>query len=154
MVAATISGIVESVSIEQVEGYNNYSRYRRTDDIKIKVTLTLPDGRKAYISTKIADLNDGANGQWYHPSSAEAKAHGTSKLQWAYFLNNNVGPDRTGDYVISRERPVPAIWRDDEIMVRGTIEERTSSRGNRYLNVNRATLVARRPEGTALVQVA
>jgi hypothetical protein len=132
----TLTGAVESIGIDLDETYEEHTH---DDDLsmelgvtpgKLRVKLALHDmpageATTAYISTKIGYRERGAAG-WtiWVPSEAQKR----NAWPWAI-----PAPDEPDGYLLT-------IWVGDVVTVSGDVSERTSQRGNHYLQVQRVIL--------------
>lgn len=148
----TITGTVEEVSL--VEG-KNFSRIQQgtvITPVEVKATVLLEGGRRAYVQTRAAEKHSSPgpgfsityllskDGQEYQDWHLKLKGK-RDGWPWALVDEGGVSVSPWANAALVYEKLTLMVWAGDKVTIRGSVEEATSARGNKYLNVRRAKIL-------------
>lgn len=119
----TVTGTVVRAGLKEGQNFGYGARYATTFPLLIDLALELADGRKAYVSTKVAEA--GGRG-----ADAYVDLATTTRTATKPFVA------KTGRNTLD-----VLVKAGDTVTVAGTVTTKTSKFGNEYLAVNRASLV-------------
>lgn len=151
LVASNISVTVVSAKCVQGTSYVPHY-YHSADPVYLEVSGTV-DGVMVYFKVNVAekfsfDAGGGGHIRGYRHSSTEVDNHRNGGATWTMPMSDvNIASGYNVAVATIGSFPVPAIWRDDVVEIRGTIEEKVSKAGNRYMQASRVKLVSVTREG-------
>ena len=152
MTAQTIVGTVESVKLERQDelGRTKYGQFYIP--LKLSITLDLEDGKKAYASKTVGQHieADRVSGDFLGLKEYD---HLKSVNEWPLVTNHEGKVIRSDSpevfpnaFVVSLSI-IPTVWIGDKITIRGSVQEKVSRKGTRYLSVNRIRIISIERDG-------